>query len=733
MINRPRRGQYFIAEKPLFALEQEHSLELPLGYATAAVASRVGVVLHAFHVDLVPELLAYIAHIPVPADVFVSTDTEDKRTALQAAFAPRTKGKVEIRITPNRGRDIAPKLVGFADVHDRYEFVLHLHTKTSPHDARLAGWRGYLMDTLLGSPASIHGIFEAFARTPQLGMVAPQHIDELRPWIRWGENFTIAEGLAGRMGFSLPHAAPLDFPSGSMFWARSAALRPLLDLHLSFDAFPAESGQTDGTLAHAIERLYFHVCEKAGFDWLKVTARGELHDQSGVTAVTSPQELDRFIVRHRLRLQELSDQERPIADLPVIPFPPPKPRRVPHVTWRESLGEGLALPPGKKLVIVLHSEAATCDMLANSVGVALTLLPDGLEGTQLVLPDAPRSLALREGFAAGADLVLLIGKAGILHPGSAVSLLQMNEAQGGRALMEVLSLHGRADKPGYDEHLNTSAVSGPAMAVPRNLYEALRGFAEGFDDDAGADALTDRARELGFCTVVCPRALFYAAAGAIEQPHSNAVQTQIDIITCLDDLGDLPHLDRLFLCVLGQGTDIPIQLHIMLQRFSVSEVQTVRTAMRDLRKLNDGISIVLHNWDYPAPFELRVPLRNWAMEATHGRYLLILDLRDQLLPNACAFLVDQLQRSNAVVACGEVRIQSVWWSGDVILPKPDQDANSVAATLSMLDRDRMRITDRVFRVGENGAAIGEFQRRQTPASAVTDPRENTLVALRNTV
>ena len=669
MIIRPRRGQYFIPEKPLFALEQEHSLELPLGYATSATASRVAVILHAFHVDLVPELHAYLALIPVPADLFVSTDTEHKRATLKACFARWAKGTVEIRITPNRGRDIAPKLVGFADVHDRYDFVLHLHTKASPHEARLAGWRGYLLQTLLGSPTSIHGIFEAFARTPKLGMVAPQHIDELRPWIRWGENYAAAEGLAQRMGFSLPHAAPLDFPSGSMFWARSAALRPLLDLRLSFDDFPAESGQTDGTLAHAVERLYFHVCEKAGYDWLKVTAQGELHDQSGVTAVASPLELDRFIARYRLRLDALRDQERSIADLPFIPFPPPKPRRVSHVIWRESLGDGLPLPPGRRLVIALHGAAAHSGTLATSVDVALKLLPAGIVGVRLVLPDASRSLALQQGFAAGADLVLLIGTAGLLHPGSAVSLLRMNEAQGGRAVIEALSVHGKDKQRGYDEDLNARSASGPAIAVPRAIHESVGGLDEHLDDDdAAAAAFTERARELGFAVVVCPRAVFYAADGEIKKPHGTLGNAQIDIITRLDDLGDLPHLDRLFFSVLGQVADIPIQLHVMLQRFAFTEVQAVRSATRDLRKLNDGISLVLHNWDYPAPFELRVPLLNWAMEATQGQYVLILDIRDQLLPNACMFLVEQLRSTNALLAFGKASRQPVWWSGDVILP-----------------------------------------------------------------
>src|ERR1700710_914496 len=120
-----RRGEEFIGAQRAFPLQQEACLELPLGYRTeAAPLSPLAVLLHAFHVDLLPEIRAYLKHIPFPSDLFVSTDTDAKRDAVLACFADWTGGGLTVKITPNRGRDIAPKLVGFAAVHARYEYVL---------------------------------------------------------------------------------------------------------------------------------------------------------------------------------------------------------------------------------------------------------------------------------------------------------------------------------------------------------------------------------------------------------------------------------------------------------------------------------------------------------------------------------------------------------------------------------------------------------------------------------
>jgi hypothetical protein len=87
-----------------------------------------------------------------------------------------------------------------------------------------------------------------------------------------------------------------------MFWARTAALKPLLDLRLETDDFPPELGQLDGTLAHAIERLYYFACERAGLDWVKVARRDLFRSTSRIAPVGGPDALEAFMRSRLVRL-----------------------------------------------------------------------------------------------------------------------------------------------------------------------------------------------------------------------------------------------------------------------------------------------------------------------------------------------------------------------------------------------------------------------------------------------
>ena len=282
----------------------EPALALPFGWLPKAygVPRRVAAIIHIYYEEIAYEILAYANNFPRGTDLFLSTDTELKASRIASIFEAYKFGRVTIRIVPNRGRDIAPKLVGYRDVYEKYEYVLHLHSKKSVHNSKLGSWRTYLYETLSGSPAHVWDILEVFDRAPRVGMIFPQHYEYIRRWIAWDGNYGECRRLAARLHYELFEGHPLDFPSGSMFWARSAALRPLLDLQLTLEDFQIESGQEDNTMAHAIERLYAIVCELSGHDWIKIARPEFLADQGGLVNVETPAELETFLEMKIVRL-----------------------------------------------------------------------------------------------------------------------------------------------------------------------------------------------------------------------------------------------------------------------------------------------------------------------------------------------------------------------------------------------------------------------------------------------
>ena len=65
------------------------------------------------------------------------------------------------------------------------------------------------------------------------------------------------------IGIMLP-ISHIVFPVGNMFWARVDAILPFFT-NIQMSDFPIEKGQVDGTIAHAIERLWVYVAEYNGY------------------------------------------------------------------------------------------------------------------------------------------------------------------------------------------------------------------------------------------------------------------------------------------------------------------------------------------------------------------------------------------------------------------------------------------------------------------------------------
>jgi lipopolysaccharide biosynthesis protein len=113
-------------------------------------------------------------------------------------------------------------------------------------------------------------IIAEFERSPDTEMIGSRRFRLPNEWksedAAWGKNKAMILNLLEAMGVATDR--PLDFFAGTMFWVRRDALEPLKQLDLSLASFPSETGQQDGTLQHALERILGMICTKiSGTAW----------------------------------------------------------------------------------------------------------------------------------------------------------------------------------------------------------------------------------------------------------------------------------------------------------------------------------------------------------------------------------------------------------------------------------------------------------------------------------
>jgi lipopolysaccharide biosynthesis protein/LmbE family N-acetylglucosaminyl deacetylase len=224
------------------------------------------VIVHLFYLDLLDDLVDLVATMPFAVDVFVSVPfdlslewAEQLTTRLPSAY---------VLPVENRGRDIKPFFALLPEVSRHgYALACKLHSKKSPHRGDGAHWRISLWQGLLGAAAaqSARAMFEA---DPKLGLLAPPAslTDLAEPDIHVDNRDWLDRLIPHVTGVHRPGDYQyVRFPAGSMFWFRPAAMAELTALGLEDSDFETELGQLDGTLAHALERLFGLVVQQQGY------------------------------------------------------------------------------------------------------------------------------------------------------------------------------------------------------------------------------------------------------------------------------------------------------------------------------------------------------------------------------------------------------------------------------------------------------------------------------------
>lgn len=248
-----------------FSLHRIYSdaLEITPERLDRAKRLRALVAIHCYYEDMIDELMGFAERLPCERHVVVTTDTEEKRSAIKTALALRGEESYEVRVTEsNAGRDVSAFLLGCADLlrDDSFDIVVKLHSKRSPQDGPVVGewFKRHLMGNLLHSHNYAANVVDLLAERPEIGMVIPPVIHIGFPTLgkAWYHNKERAKKLCAQLGITTPldESTPLS-AYGSMFIARPRALRTLVDAGLTWDDFDEET-YTDGSLAHVVERLF---------------------------------------------------------------------------------------------------------------------------------------------------------------------------------------------------------------------------------------------------------------------------------------------------------------------------------------------------------------------------------------------------------------------------------------------------------------------------------------------
>lgn len=280
--------------------EDTDSVLVPFNYIGGCPSQilKIAFVCHCYHPELFASIRAIADRVPGQANILLTTDNSNKSEHLARLFDDWVRGDVSIKVIQNIGRDIPSKIIAFNQEIRNCDLVVFMHTKQDTHSLDGNLWREYLIKCILGSTPVCESIIDAFQRNPILGIVIPNHYLPSRPWVRFCHNYDGVRKLAKAMGLNVKTALNIEFPSGSMFWARPAALDALWNVGLQMEDLPNEPVPHDGTILHAIERSFLLSCEAAGLKWIRVLTKDEASEKDRVYSIDSELQLSAYIDAH---------------------------------------------------------------------------------------------------------------------------------------------------------------------------------------------------------------------------------------------------------------------------------------------------------------------------------------------------------------------------------------------------------------------------------------------------
>jgi lipopolysaccharide biosynthesis protein len=232
---------------------------------------KVAVVMALYYKSDMKKYLTYLSCIPKHIQVFIISSNQ---LILTEVAKLKTKYKnLNVLEKDNRGRDLSALLVAFRPYIKDFGYLCFLHDKKSKHislNEDLNFWIENLWGNMLYSDAYIRKVI-SMLRDEEYGLLLPPkpigiHNDSFYadPWDNDYENVV---QLAHMLHIEMPvRREDVDLVSlGSVFWCRTNVLQKVFTYNWEYTDFPEEPMSDDGTISHALERIFGFAAVDAGY------------------------------------------------------------------------------------------------------------------------------------------------------------------------------------------------------------------------------------------------------------------------------------------------------------------------------------------------------------------------------------------------------------------------------------------------------------------------------------
>lgn len=235
---------------------------------------RAAIIAHINYPELQKDCILYLQQVPLNIDIFVTTKSMDIKKEVEARLSADGNRNVQVIMIGDRGREIRGMLVECAAVFAEYEYICYVHDKRTAGNVpdRKIGERFFhtLWSNMLKSSEYINNVLEFMEMNRHIGLLAPPepyHWNYFRYLGQeWTANYDATYRLADKLNLQciiLEEYPP--FVLGTTFWCRSDALKPLFDYGFREKDFEEEPLDLDGTINHAIERIFQYVAQSQGY------------------------------------------------------------------------------------------------------------------------------------------------------------------------------------------------------------------------------------------------------------------------------------------------------------------------------------------------------------------------------------------------------------------------------------------------------------------------------------